>query len=803
MSVKLSKVQVRVLSLLGCTALASMPLVAHAQDAAADEGGLQEIVVTAQKRAENAQKLPLSITALSGESLAAGGINEVADLRGVDPSLQIGEATGVVLPFIRGVGNPVTTAGNEASVPVYVDDVYFVRASSAYFNLASVERIEVLKGPQGTLFGRNASGGVINVVTKDPNLSSPELHASLGYGNFQTMDGKLYVSVPVADRVAANLSVSYNNQEKGWGKNKDLVNPLNPSLGYTPGGTDYWLGRSFSVRSKILAELSDDVSVKLIGYYINTRSSIGLYGRALPGTLGGSPNPLLQGFANTPFIPSPPVVLPKLKFYDVSLGGSRTPSQSMFDDSEGYGFSGRLDWNVGFADLVSITAYRKTDELIHSAGNYSPYDWAQYDLNIVDKQFSQEFQIKSQAGSGVNWIVGLYYLNALGGFDPTVIGGPAVEFNGIRDIAIAGRQKVKSYAAFAQATLPVTERLKLTGGLRYTIDKVAGNGFTDITFLPGVLDPASTVTIRDQIFNATDKCSGFLTSLFTGGAVPPVGICDGSGNPDHSKTFKKITWRAAADYEVADDVLIYASNSRGYKAGTFNTLPLDSASLNPEVVDAYELGVKSELLDRLVRINAAFFWNDIKNPQVQAQRDGLVFLRNAGSARTKGVELDVTVAPASGLTLRASGSYLDAKFRDFDNCPTYVYIPAQGALTTTAANCTGNRLPYASKWKFSGNVSYDFDLGTAGASSLSLTGSYSSRFAWDADNVQQERSRFLLDGSVSFTPTKYDAVTFRFWMKNITDRKYNISYYAQAGGSAHSSAPGAPRTFGGEVVFDF
>lgn len=786
-------------ALLSCTAFIALPSAAYAQDtdasaeavAASEEPsyGLQTIIVTAQKRAENVQDTPLSITAVSGETLAAQGITEVADLNRIDPGLQIGKSTGVVTTFIRGIGNPVTTAGNEASVPVYIDDVYFVRAAFPYFDLASVERVEVLKGPQGTLFGRNASGGVINVVTKDPNTASTELQASLGYGNYETMDASLYVNMPITDNVAANLAVSYNDQNEGWGRNLDLVDPLNTDLGYKDVGEDYWKGRSFSARSKLLFNLGDDIDLKLIGYYINSHSQIGIYSRPFPGTVGGSPDAAHNGFPIVPgAMPVPSQVLPALGFYDVSL------AEEQYDDNEGYGFSGRFDASVGFADFVSITAWRKSDELYYSSGNYSDYDWLRYDLNVIDEQFSQEFQLKAPSTSPVNWIAGLYYLDAKGGFNPTTIYGPGPEQAGLQSIDIRGRQDIQSYAAFGQITYPVTDRLNLTGGLRYTIDKVKGTGSTTLNFLGG----GSLVA---QQFDAENDFGG----------ASGISIINGT-NPNAEREYKKLTWRAAVDYELADDLLLYASQSRGYKAGTFNTLPLDSAALDPEIVDAYEAGFKSEFAGGTVRLNGALFWNDIKNPQIQAQRNGLVFLANAESARSKGAELDATWAAADGLTLRLAGAYLDAKFRNFGDvdgngtvdCATYDYSTvAPGNLDQLTTDCSGNRLPYASKWKFSGGVDYEHDFVGAGAARLSLTGSYSSKFAWDADNEIFEPSRFVMDGAVSFTPEDYDNVTFRFWMKNITKEKYNVNYYAQASGSAYSSAPGAPRTFGGEIIFDF
>ncbi|GGD80300.1 TonB-dependent receptor [Croceicoccus mobilis] len=787
--------------LLGCTAALAWPLAAQAQDTAEDteaqdtqSGGLAEIVVTAQKRAQNVQETPLSVTAISGETLAVQGVTEVADLNRVDPALQIGKATGTVTTFIRGVGNPVTTAGNEASVPVYIDDVYFIRASFAYFDLSSVERVEVLKGPQGTLFGRNASGGVINIVTKDPDTSSPEMKATLGYGNYQTMDASLYANMPIGDRVAANIALSYNDQGEGWGRNKKLVDPLDTSLGYQDGGEDYWKGRHFSARGKLLFDLTDTIDLKLVGYYVNLHSQIGIYSRPFPGTVGGSPDAAHNGFPIVPgAMPDPSQVLPQLGFYDVSL------AEEQYDDNEGYGFSGKLDVELGFADFTSITAWRKSDELYYSAGNYSDYNWLRYDLNVIDEQFSQEFQLKSKIMSPVEWILGLYYLDAKGGFNPTTIYGPGTDMAGIDYLDIRGRQDVSSYAAFGQVTYPVTDNFNITGGLRYTIDKVTGTGTTDITFLPGVFGP-DPLTIRAQQFDANNDYGG----------ANGVAIVDGD-NPNHSRKYKKLTWRAAADYKVTADALLYASLSRGYKAGTFNTLPLDLPALNPEVVDAYEIGFKTEFGGN-VRLNGALFWNDIKNPQIQAQRNGLVFLANAEASRTKGVELDLSWAPVYGLTFRVAGSYLDAKFRGFGDvdgngtldCATYEYSDvAPGNIDQLTTDCSGNRLPYASKWKFSGGMDYEHDFAGAGRARFNLSASWSDKYPWDADNVYFEPSRFLMDGSISFTPEDYDHVTFRFWMKNITGEKYNINYYAQASGSAYSSAPGAPRTFGGEISFDF
>ena len=800
--------------LLGCATVLACATPAFAQDAAAPAAapvaaapaaaepaagttGLQEIVVTAQKRAQNVQDTPLSVTAVSGNSLAAKSVVKVEDLSRIDPALQIGHSTGVVTTFIRGIGNPVTTAGNEASVPVYIDDVYFVRASYPFFALGSVDRVEVLKGPQGTLFGRNASGGVISIYTRDPNLNTAEMSGKVGGANYDTVYGQLYVNRPLTNTLAWNLSVDANRQTGGWGVN-------------TATGDPTFREHHVSLRSKLLWEPTDTTKVKLIGYYERARNEQGIYGRPYPGTVGGYPDGLHNGFPTAPGFPTTGGVLPKIGFYDESTAFNQ------YDRSRGYGFSGRLDQELGgFADFVSITAIRRNKELYASAGDYDPSDQLRYNLNVLDHQFSQEFQLKSKADSKLTWILGGYYLNALQGFDPTTIHGIGAEKAGVRGVNLYGEERIKSYAVFTQETYPITDTTNITGGFRYTIDKIAGFGQT-ITQL--------TTVIPD----VTDD-QGNLPAVING---------------DFKSTTKKPTWKIGFDHHFDRHVMAYFNYSRGYKAGTFNTLPLDSPALKPEVVDAYEVGMKTELFDRKVRFNVAAFWNDISDAQVQSQRNGLVALINAGSARTRGVEFDASAALAPGLTFNLAGTYLDARFTSFKNAPTYCPSPKVSAAQCAAilaangasndllgtlgytrnpvngqlvsngqpfngninqifTDATGNNMPYASKIKLSAGLSYTTTLPGTGKFDFDGSVNYQGKFNWDSDNVFKEPAHTFVDASVAFHPEALESIGFRLWVKNLTGVHYNVAYYAQASGSAYSSAPGAPRTFGGEVLFKF
>ena len=796
--------------LLGCATVLAGAMPAFAQTApapaapaatpapapAAGTTGLQENVVTAQKRAQNVQDTPLSVTAVSGNSLAARSVVKVEDLSRIDPALQIGHSTGVVTTFIRGIGNPVTTAGNEASVPVYIDDVYFVRASYPFFALGSIDRVEVLKGPQGTLFGRNASGGVISIYTRDPNLNDAELSGKIGGANYDTVYGQLYFNRPITNTLAWNFAFDGNRQTGGWGVNAATGEPT-------------FREHHISMRSKLLWEPTDTTKVKLIGYYERARNEQGIYGRPFPGTVGGYPDGLHNGFPTVPGYPPNGGVLPTVGFYDESTAFNQ------YDRSRGYGFSGRLDQGLGFADFVSITAIRRNKELYASSGDYDPSDQLRYNLNVLDHQFSQEFQLKSKPDSKLTWILGAYYLNALQGFDPTTIHGLGAEEVGVKGVNLYGKERIKSYAVFTQETYPITDNTNITGGFRYTIDKVAGVGQTVTqltTPIPGVTD-----------------ANGYLPATLDG---------------DFKSTTKKPTWKIGFDHHFDRHVMAYFNYSRGYKAGTFNTLPLDSPALKPEVVDAYEVGMKTELFDRKVRFNVAAFWNDISDAQVQSQRNGLVALINAGSARTRGVEFDASWAVVQGLTLNLAGTYLDAKFTSFKNAPAYCPSPkvtaaqcaaildgngASNALLGTLGytrdpetgnlvsngqpfngninqiftDATGNRMPYASKIKLSAGLNYTTEIPGTGKFEFDGSVNYQSKFNWDSDNVIKEPAHTFVDASVQFHPEALENIGFRLWVKNLTGVHYNVAYYAQASGSAFSSAPGAPRPFGGEVLFKF
>lgn len=724
-------------------------------EAGDQQTGIADIIVTAQRRGQNLQDVPLSVAAFSGENLEATGVKQVGELARVDPALNINQGSGVVTPFLRGVGNPsASVTGNEASVPVYIDEVYYTRLSPAYLNLANIERVEVLKGPQGTLFGRNSSGGLIHIITPEPG-DRTEVRMQFGAANYETFTGQLYAAGPITDNLAVSLSATGRIQRDGWGTN--LFD-----------GQDVLKDNFSSFRAKLVYTPGPSTKITLSGFYVRQLSDVGLTTDRLRGTVGGTP----------PFYGTPEPLPPQAYFYDTNN------NVRGYARHRGGGGSAKISQKLGPVELVSITAYRTAKDLYRSEGDFSYRDFLNYDLNQVDNQFTQEFQVKSGAGSPIDFIVGAYYLYSKQGYNPTVVRGDA--FGPGNSLDIFGIQTVRSYSAYGQATIPLLSTTNATVGLRYTSDDVHGEGSQQIT-LAGV------------------------------GTFPFLAASGGQDPYSNTTHFKKLTYKFGLDHHFTDDIMVYGSVSRGYKAGTFNTLPLNTVPAQPETVDSYEVGLKASFFDNRVRANIAVFQNDIKNPQVLTiipSTDGLttfIGLTNAQKARIRGVEGDLTVSPAHGLTLRAAATYLDPKYTQFNNAPfndasidpaTGQYVPPYGLLPVRRGDATGYRMAQVPKFRGVGGINYVADL-DAGKLTLDASVSYTGSFPWDADNRIYHKEYALVDASIAFSPASFNSLTVRIWGKNLTGKEYYISHNAVNSGNGDISGAGAPRTYGIEFGWSF
>ena len=396
-----------------------------------DGGGLTDIVVTAQRRGEKLQDTPITVSAITSEAARIKGVYGTSDLQIVTPGLVFADSGAGPALYLRGVGTQNTAPGDEGSVSTYVDGVYYVALPNAFSSLANVERVEVLKGPQGTLFGRNATGGLLNIITRDPSFK-PTYDIRLNAGTYKTFGGDLYASAPLSSTLAASISAYGNDQEEGFGKN--LTN-----------GKDVYNGYEYGVRSKLLWQPGADTKFVLSGDY-----SLSHYanssGAVLPGAVSIDGTPGLNSF------------------YD--LYASLQPLQ--INKSGGVSLHAQQD--LSWARLLSITAYRENYYRSDFDSDRSSSTIVDAFIRYNDKQFSQEFQVQSLPASPIKWIGGVYYLKdrtALTSFDLIGIGLAAAggEYNG------PAHQTTRSLAGYAQVTVPLGATTNVTGGVRYTDDR--------------------------------------------------------------------------------------------------------------------------------------------------------------------------------------------------------------------------------------------------------------------------------------------------------------------------------------------
>jgi iron complex outermembrane receptor protein len=401
---------------------------------APDEGGarLEDIVVTAQKREENLQKVPIAITAITGSAAEAAGVRTSEDLDMVVPGFNITRSSGEGLIYMRGVGAAAGSSGQESAVATFVDGVYQPSMAADILSLSDIDRVEVLRGPQGTLYGRNATGGALNIVTKNPSFD-PQLKADIGYGNLDTVEGNFYASSKLFEHVAANTVFYYYDQGQGDGRN--LYN--GERIGYS---------RDVAVRSKLLIDLSDDTKILIGGNYSRLTGTNGLELRPIPST--------------------------------ITLTGQRGWNSGWWDVDDNiqpWGFTNNdggditIDQNLGFAHLKSISAYTALSHLEHGDLDYTPVNFLDFSIFENQYTFTQEIQINSNEGSRVKWIVGAFYLHNTANYDPFEITGLAIaplsRLHYDTDV-----EYTKSVSGFGQAEFQIVDDTTLTLGGRITSD---------------------------------------------------------------------------------------------------------------------------------------------------------------------------------------------------------------------------------------------------------------------------------------------------------------------------------------------
>jgi len=712
----------RFVCLLGASALAVSASSTWAQEASSPDaeqqsssGQLQDIVVTAQRKAERLQDVPISINAITGDSMTSRGVTDTFALQTVVPGLSITRVATVSTPYLRGVGSDGANPNQEASVATYVDGVYYAAPFGNLFSFNNIDRVEVLKGPQGTLFGRNATGGVIQIITRRPSHdASAEIYG--GYANYDTYEAGGYATAGLTDSVAMDVAVQYRDQQDGWGRNTVL-------------DVDTFKGKEFAVRSKLLFTPGDSTEITLTGDYAYSRNSFNTYNRA-----AGIPD--ADGVVRNP-------------------GRYETNGDALSDaKTRQRGLALRVEQDLDFASLVSISAYRKSN-------GYNLFDYDTSPISIVSpatlyqkvETFSQEVQLISQSGSTFDWTIGAYYFDSKPEYLPSRLCGVGIVPTGCLDIY--GLQHTKSFSGYAQGTLNVTDATRITGGIRFTHEtqKLTGG------------------------FQTYDNVAGATSGPYT--AAPAL-----------KQKFSEPTWRIAVDHELSQDVKVYASYNRGLKSGGFNLQGPGAPGYDPEFLDAYEVGVKSELLDRRIRLNVAGFWYDFKDIQVAAIQGVTAVTSNAAKARMKGIDADFAFVISPELTINANGAYVDGKFRNFPDPAIYPASITDPAVTL--ANAAG--LPTTRTPKFTGSVGFDYVVPVSiGKIALSSNLYHNSGFSWEVANRYRQKSYELLNASISWT-SQDEGLSVRLWGQNLTDAKYQAQGVSAAVGDLRSFA--APRTYG-------
>ena len=691
---------------------------AAAQDLA--DQSIGEIIVTAQRRSENLQSVPVAITALPAGDIARANISDVTDLRLSVPSLNIVKNNGVISSSLRGIGSTGVNPGFENPVATYVDGVYLAAPIANLLSLSDVSQVDVLKGPQGTLFGRNATAGLLQITTRQPT-QTPHMEAKVGYANYDTIFASAYVAGGVTDDVTASIAAYRLHQGKGYGRN------------LTTGTDSYRVDEDALIHGKIRFESPTGTVVTISGDYARAERN-DLYGVALPGTVNG-------------FVPAAGPT-PDYRYDQVA-------DAPTYKKGWAKGLSGKLEQPLGPLMLTSITAYRKSR--FSTAFDYDMTQFPIADLSYTqfDDQFSQELQLQPDSSSGrLIWVVGGYYFNAHTGYEPVNLNlylpAPGT------GLAINDRQKTESIAAYAQGTYEILQDTKLTLGGRYTTEK------------RWAYDGATTIALIDL-----------------GLTLPPV------PSPDDSARFNKFTFRIALDRQLTRDILGYVSVNRGFKSGGFNTGMPGLPAYKPETLDAYEVGLKTDLFDRALRLNVAGYYYDYKNIQSQQLTAGLIQIVNAAAAHVYGLDVDFEARPAARLRITGGLGLNHARYTNFSNSPI---SDPQGGSPSSVGSAKGNSLPLAADFTANATLSYTVPVGGG-----TLIGSgnilYSSGYALASDNAIRQ-PRFAQLGTTLTWNSPDDRLSIGVFGKNLTNKRIISSATNVPSVGTQAFLYGQPRTYG-------
>lgn len=753
-------------SLLAVAAMLIVPARAQAQNApvaSSPAESVGDIIVTAQRRSERLQDTPISVAAISGSSLVQRGVVNLKTITNFMPNVEFtntnrpGAGGSAYAAWIRGVGTGDYAFPTDPGVGIYVDGVYLARTLGGLLSVADIERIEVLRGPQGTLYGRNTIGGAINVITTTPKLTGdPEGRITGRLGSYGRADVISTITAPVIeDRLGIKLSASYFSSN-GFGERIFTGQRLNDE-------------DRLVLRGGALLKVADDLTLDVRGDYSKQRNNgaVAQLAARLPTAL---PANIVRFNTIAAPVQDAALGLPAGSVYGSAFalpGSYNTYSGSpVQDDYDIGGASATLAWTPSDQiNVKSITAYRKLHTHIQTDGDQSPYTISATDEIIHDKQFSQELQLSGKLLSDrVKYLVGGYYFDERGTSDKNSLNFHGIyEITGLasdaRDTYTYQGYHAKSYAAFAQVDIEFIRSLSLTLGARQNHDE---KSFTVGVTLPEIKNAISTpFQSRETSWNS-----------FT----PKIGL----------------------NWKVNNDVLIYGSYSTGFKSGGFSnpTATMAAPIYDPEKLRTFEAGAKTQLFDRKVTLNVAGFvskWRDIQlNVIVPGPTGGVVNLTsNGGTAKLYGFEAELSAMPATGFRLNLGTGYTHNEFTDL----------AAGAIT--AGITYGTKLPHVPKWSMTPGAQYDFDT-ALGHFMLRSDFSYrSSQYLTIADPVSYQKAYGLLSARASFTPARIPNLELGVEASNITNHRYLVYHQQATIFGIEITQPGDPRLIAGTATLRF
>lgn len=837
-----------------------------AQDAKKDKPALEEIIVTATKREKSLQDVPIAVTAFSGAALEKSAIRDIRDLQAVVPAMNVTQAAASyqTVLLIRGIGTSGFNPGLEPSVGVYVDGVYRSRTGSAIGDFLSLERAEVLRGPQSTLFGKNTSAGVLSMSTALPQFEFGG-KAAITYGNFNQQVFKGTVTGPlVADKLAVRLSGSTNDRD-GFITNLYDGSKVNDRDRY-------------AMRAQVLYTPTENFSLRVIGDY----SEIDERCCGAPYIVNGATMGAIAALGGR--VPLATDHKERVLSFDGLM------SSTMKDQ----GVSAEMNYDFEGMTLTSISAYRDFESSMDIDADFTDVSLIKNNGEFTDLTFfSQEVRLTSTGDNKLDWLVGGFYSKQnLDATDKVVYGSDtAAYWNMLAGGAPAGIEaglgfpagfffpdgggmveerfitKSKSVAVFGQFDFHVSDKLTVTAGLRYTKEDKDAIGEFDVN------EPFSALNLRTLenllVGNPTGAAlaplAGFLGQPYIddcvvngctlppafGGTVidPALGYMQGLAalqlfppriDFDRSRTEDKVTGNITISYDVNDVVNTYATVSRGYKAGGFDTsraattqvyatsnkiedyvadpaafLALGPADLflvpavdptgaqyefRPEVVTSFEIGAKMNVLDGRGRINIAVYHQKVTDFQTNIFTGTGFELSNAGDIVIKGFEFDSEFAVTDNLNVIFNGAYSDAKYDTYPEGPCIIENPA------TLCDLTGETIPDAPKLTLTGIFNYNQPI--SDTLSAFLQGEVyhrgSRNVAGDLDPIGFQEATTMLGASAGFIAGENEQWRITFWGKNLTDVEYMpLMFDSVAQSGSRNAYIGDPRTYGLTIGLTF